>query len=537
MTNETKNTKTTKKKMFKTNLTVKIISMMMIVLLLTCFTVPTIANAVVVETESVGSNEVTEDGWRYGIDNDGNIAIGKYVGTSEEVTLPSQINGVPVYCVSGNVLQDTPVKKLHISDTDTPYEMPHILKFYRDIFSLSTNLEEIEIGSMLANFIPSYAFSSCPKLKKVTFTEDFTKKAKELGGCYIAHHAFSDCPSLKSFIFPEGITEIAGRAFENDMIENFVFEGYIPNCSLTSMLIKKESLMAIKNIVIFNQFTSVSGKNLTNATFYAPEDSLTQIYVNTESADDTSYIDITTVDIDGFVNSIMNDENPSAPQPIIPPTSSTAETSETSEISETSDITSSTGITGNTEDTEDTSNTGNTEEYSTTATLSPIPSATEGTSNPDDKNELFCVCSYNKNVYINNKISNFRISGNNITYSSNNSNIATVTKNGVISTKKAGRATITANSKTSNTCVKLNLTVKNYPKPKLSKTSLRLKKGHSYTLKISKRMTKATYSSSNKKIATVNKYGKIKASKKKKGTAIITVKANCYTLKCKVKVV
>lgn len=531
MTNETK---TTKKKMFKTNLTVKIISMMMIVLLLTCFTVPTIANAVVVETKSVGeavSKDITDDGWNYNINDDDTISITGYSGVDETAILPKVVNTFPVKHISFRCLKNTILKKLIIPNVENPYETPKIDQYFSEAFSYSTNLEEVEIGSMFSNTIPREMFKGSPKLKKVTFTEDFTKKAKELGGCYIAHHAFSDCPSLKSFVFPEGITEIAGRAFENDMIENFVFERYIPNCSLTSMLIKKESLMAIKNIVIFNQFTSVSGKNLTNATFYAPEDSLTQIYVNTESADDTSYVDITTVDIDGFVNSIMNDENPSAPQPIIPPTSSTSETSETS------DITSSTGITGNTEDTEDTSNTGNTEEYSTTATLSPIPSATEGTSNPDDKNELFCVCSYNKNVYINNKISNFRISGNNITYSSNNSNIATVTKNGVISTKKAGRATITANNKNNNTCVKLNLTVKNYPKPKLSKTSLRLKKGHSYTLKISKLMTKATYSSSNKKIATVNKYGKIKANKKKKGTAIITVKANCYTLKCKVKVV
>ena len=315
MTNDTKNTK---KKIFKTNLTVKIISMMMIMLLLSCFTVPTIANAVVVNTESVGEaieEGITDDGWKYSINDKGYAGIGKYMGTDTTVEFPSNIKGYPVGYVGSYLLKDTPVKKLIISDTESPleaqsYEGYDLNTYCRDTFSSSTNLEEVEIGSMFANAVPKNAFQYCKKLKKVTFTDDFSKKARELGGCYIAHYAFSDCPSLKSFVFPEGVTEIEGRAFENDMIENFVFEGYIPNCSLTSLLIKKESLMAIKNIVIFDDTITIGynygdDEYLTNSKFYAPKDSDMQTFLN---YDNLSFFNITTFDIDVFFNLIINDE-------------------------------------------------------------------------------------------------------------------------------------------------------------------------------------------------------------------------------------
>ena len=71
-------------------------------------------------------------------------------------------------------------------------------------------------------------------------------------------------------------------------------------------------------------------------------------------------------------------------------------------------------------------------------------------------------------------------------------------------------------------------------KPKLNKTSLTLKKKKSYTLKVMGKVGTAKFTSSNTKIVTVNKYGKILA--KKKGNAVIIVKTSGETLKCKVKV-
>ena len=71
----------------------------------------------------------------------------------------------------------------------------------------------------------------------------------------------------------------------------------------------------------------------------------------------------------------------------------------------------------------------------------------------------------------------------------------------------------------------------------LNKVNLSLYKGKSYTLKkiISDRTKNAVWSSSNSKVATVDKNGKITA--KSKGVATITAKVNGYSATCKVTVI
>ena len=68
----------------------------------------------------------------------------------------------------------------------------------------------------------------------------------------------------------------------------------------------------------------------------------------------------------------------------------------------------------------------------------------------------------------------------------------------------------------------------------LSKSSLTIVKGTSYTIKVKNGKTKS-FSSAKSKIASVNKKGKITA--KKKGTTYIKVKVGKKTLKCKVNVI
>ena len=69
---------------------------------------------------------------------------------------------------------------------------------------------------------------------------------------------------------------------------------------------------------------------------------------------------------------------------------------------------------------------------------------------------------------------------------------------------------------------------------KLSTTSKILAKGQSYTLKVKNAKKKVTWSSSNKKIATVTSKGKVTA--KKAGIAYIYAKVSGKKLKCKIKV-
>lgn len=122
-----------------------------------------------------------------------------------------------------------------------------------------------------------------------------------------------------------------------------------------------------------------------------------------------------------------------------------------------------------------------------------------------------------------------------VKYSTSNKKIATVKKGKIVASKK-GTATISVKYK-NKTC-RIKITVKN-ASLNLSEKSLSLKKGKTYTFKAfaNKTQLKATsvkWSTSNKKIVSVNKNGTIKALKN--GKAVITAKTNFGTAKCTVTV-
>lgn len=112
-----------------------------------------------------------------------------------------------------------------------------------------------------------------------------------------------------------------------------------------------------------------------------------------------------------------------------------------------------------------------------------------------------------------------------ITWSSSNAKVAAVDKNGKVTAKKAGTAKITAKTCNGKKAV-CTVTVKKAPaKVGLSKTKATVKKGKTLTLKATLPKNTAsnaiTWKTSNKKVAAVDRNGKVKGVKK--GTATITV--------------
>lgn len=128
-----------------------------------------------------------------------------------------------------------------------------------------------------------------------------------------------------------------------------------------------------------------------------------------------------------------------------------------------------------------------------------------------------------------------------VSWTSSNKKVATVTNKGKITAKKVGTATITVKTKLG---AKASFKVKVQKKPvvlkKLSvnKKKVTLTKGKSTTIVVTKSpitaQDKVTFKTSNKKVATVSKSGKITA--KKAGKATITVKAGKKSVKITVTV-
>lgn len=129
-------------------------------------------------------------------------------------------------------------------------------------------------------------------------------------------------------------------------------------------------------------------------------------------------------------------------------------------------------------------------------------------------------------------------SGTPVSWSSNNTNVATVDQTGKITAKANGTATITAKAGDISASCTVTVTT-DVSSVKMSKKTLSMDVGKKVTLKATvspttASSTKASWKTSNKKIATVGNDGKVTA--KKPGTATITATIGGKKATCKVTV-
>ena len=470
----------------------------------------------------------TTDGWKYVIYSDGTAGVCGYEGTETTATFPETINGHKIILIAPYMLDNSIIEKLIIPDA-TPFAKEVYTNNYLDnCFSGTTNLKEVVIGSMFARELPYCMFHNCEKLERVTFTEKFTKVAStiytpgdefniERTGCYINNFAFGHCPELHNIVIPEGVTRVHIEAFGNSENINTI----VAPTSLVSVNnsdgdpdgeTRCPAPLGVKRLIILGTKTYAS--RCTGIEIIGSKDS----YIEEQMiANEFELIDIATIDVQKIIDEINGVE------PVTETTTTSTTTSTTTNTTTSTSTSTATSTTTSTPASTKPSTTATTVPASTRPSTTKVPTTTAPakTNTPTTK----YAGSFSTTLYVARSINNYRMNGKGISYMSKNPKIATVDKNGKITAKSKGRATIVIKNNTTKTYTKIIVTVKN---PTINKTQLTLKKNKKFKLKITGRVGKATFSTNKKKIATVSKTGVITA--KKKGKATITIKTNGLSL-------
>jgi hypothetical protein len=115
----------------------------------------------------------TYNDFTYKVEKNGEATIEKYIGSSEEIIVPSTIDEHPVTALESFA------------------------------FTKSQSLKKVTLSENL-KAISSYAFSGCDALEEIVTPKSVTE---------IGRSAFQNCSSLKSISIPTGVTEIDLRAF------------------------------------------------------------------------------------------------------------------------------------------------------------------------------------------------------------------------------------------------------------------------------------------------------------------------------------
>ena len=157
------------------------------------------------------------------------IIITKYVGTSEHVIIPSEIEGLPVISVhyvldrqaqknvgafEGTNIQSVvipeSVKSLDVAFVDCAQLREVTFLGASQLYDISctfmgcVSLEKIDLSNTAVKIIDNCSFEGCTNLKEIKFPNTLET---------IGERAFYECSSLTEVDFPASLTEIGREAF------------------------------------------------------------------------------------------------------------------------------------------------------------------------------------------------------------------------------------------------------------------------------------------------------------------------------------
>ncbi|MCQ2070684.1 MAG: leucine-rich repeat protein [archaeon] len=165
------------------------------------------------------SDAETEGDWSYAVEN-GSAIITGYFGEGGDVTIPSELNGMPVTKIGDRVFQ-----KSHIVST---VSVPSTVSVIGDsVFERSTVTSITFMGEGLT-WIGTQAFYGCTGLTGISFPDTLHDIApRAFKGCTslvsvdmpmtigkISSGTFSKCSSLESIVIPKGANVNSDKVFE-----------------------------------------------------------------------------------------------------------------------------------------------------------------------------------------------------------------------------------------------------------------------------------------------------------------------------------
>ncbi len=171
------------------------------------YTTTKVASATTSKTNTTTSRTTSDGVFSYSKisvnDAEPTISITGVLKPADSITLPSEIEGLPVTAISSSAFSGTSIKSITIPEGVT------------------------SIGAS--------AFFHCENLTNVSLPSTLK---------YINYGAFKACPSLKEIVLPEGLQSISGRAFEGTGITGITIPGSVEH--VTGFY----GCSALKNVVI-----------------------------------------------------------------------------------------------------------------------------------------------------------------------------------------------------------------------------------------------------------------------------------------------
>jgi len=156
---------------------------------------PAIETSESLEDSSIEENNTTDAEDYYYSEENGEIIIESYMGNSEKVVVPAEIDGCPVTTIQYEAFSKRKIVEIELPDG--------IKTIQRDAFMFCEELEKVVLGSTVET-IEESAFAYCKKLYDINLPESISN---------IGDSAFAGCNELKDVLLPEGITEIPGGMF------------------------------------------------------------------------------------------------------------------------------------------------------------------------------------------------------------------------------------------------------------------------------------------------------------------------------------